>query len=64
MIPANQWSDKDLPEHLKMRISIRDTKGRELKALRNNIILDEFPISNSIWKLQTINGDITVVKPE
>ena len=42
VIPANQWSDKDLPEHLKMRISIRDTKGRELKALRNNIILDEF----------------------
>ncbi|MCP4673026.1 MAG: DUF3418 domain-containing protein, partial [Desulfobacula sp.] len=42
VIPANQWSDKALPEHLKMRISIRDTKGRELKALRNNIILDEF----------------------
>lgn len=34
------------------------------KSNNGNIILDEFPISNSIWKLQTINGDITVVKPE
>ena len=42
VIPANQWSDKDLPEHLKMRISIRDEKGREIKALRDNRILDEF----------------------
>ncbi|MCP4722439.1 MAG: ATP-dependent RNA helicase HrpA [Desulfobacteraceae bacterium] len=42
VIPANQWSDKDLPEHLKMRISIRNEKGEEIKALRDNRILDEF----------------------
>ncbi|MCP4670818.1 MAG: ATP-dependent RNA helicase HrpA, partial [Desulfobacula sp.] len=42
VIPANQWSDKDLPEHLKMRISIRNEKGEEIKALRDNRVLDEF----------------------
>jgi hypothetical protein len=29
-----------------------------------NIVLCQFSISNSVWKLRTINGDITVVKPE
>jgi ATP-dependent helicase HrpA len=42
VIPPTQWSDKDLPSHLKMRISIRDEKGKELKALRDNRVLDEF----------------------
>jgi len=42
VIPATQWSDKSLPDHLKMRISIRDEKGREIKALRDNRVLDEF----------------------
>lgn len=41
-IPATQWSDRDLPDHLKMRISIRDRKGSEIKALRNTKVLDEF----------------------
>lgn len=41
-IPATQWSDRDLPDHLKMRISIRDRKGREIKALRDTKVLDEF----------------------
>jgi len=42
VIPATQWSDKELPDHLKMRISIRDEKGEEIKALRDKTILDEF----------------------
>ncbi len=42
VIPASQWSDKDLPDHLKMRISIQDQKGREIKAARNTSILNEF----------------------
>ncbi|MDA3915962.1 MAG: ATP-dependent RNA helicase HrpA [Deltaproteobacteria bacterium] len=42
VIPATQWSDRDLPDHLKMRISIRDEQGREIKALRDNRVLDEF----------------------
>ncbi len=42
VIPATLWTDKDLPDHLKMRISIRDEKGKEIKALRDYSILKEF----------------------
>ncbi len=35
VIPASAWSDKDLADHLKMRISIRDHKDREIKSLRD-----------------------------
>lgn len=42
VIPATLWSDKELPDHLKMRISIRDEKGKELKVLRDYSILREF----------------------
>ncbi|WP_291462800.1 DUF3418 domain-containing protein, partial [Desulfobacula sp.] len=42
VIPATLWSDKELPDHLKMRISIRDEKGKEMKALRDYSILKEF----------------------
>jgi len=34
------------------------------KSNNGNIVLDKFSISNSMWKLQSINGDITVVKPD
>jgi hypothetical protein len=42
------------------------TQRATINAKSNNgtVTLDEFSISNSMWKLQTINGDITVVKPE
>ncbi|WP_457553678.1 ATP-dependent RNA helicase HrpA [Desulfobacula sp.] len=42
VIPASIWSDKELPNHLKMRISIRDEKGKEIKGLRDTSILKEF----------------------
>ncbi|WP_300455743.1 ATP-dependent RNA helicase HrpA [Desulfobacula sp.] len=42
VIPATLWSDKDLPDHLKMRISIRDEQGKEIKALRDKSVLNEF----------------------
>jgi len=42
VIPANIWSDKDLPDHLKMRFSIQDEKGHEIKALRDKTILNQF----------------------
>ncbi|MBU2481077.1 MAG: ATP-dependent RNA helicase HrpA, partial [Proteobacteria bacterium] len=42
VIPATAWSDKDLPDHLKMRISIRDEKDREIKAGRTFAVLKEF----------------------
>ena len=42
LIPETAWSDKDLPDHLKMRISIRDEKGKEIKASRDKSVLTQF----------------------
>jgi ATP-dependent helicase HrpA len=42
-VPPTLWSDKALPDHLKMRISIRDEQGREIKAIRDKRVLNEFP---------------------
>ncbi|WDP92212.1 MAG: ATP-dependent RNA helicase HrpA [Desulfobacter sp.] len=41
-IPAEIWSDSSLPDHLKMRISIRDEKDREIKSLRDLSKLGQF----------------------
>jgi ATP-dependent RNA helicase HrpA len=41
-IPATLWSEKKLPDHLKMRISIRDEKNREIKSLRDLSLLGQF----------------------
>jgi ATP-dependent helicase HrpA len=41
-IPASAWSDKSLPDHLKMRISIRDEKDKEIKSLRDLSKLKSF----------------------
>ena len=43
VIPATAWSDDKLADHLKFRISIRDDKDREIKAMRDLSILGEFP---------------------
>ncbi len=42
------------------------TQSASIDANSNNgnVTLDEFSISSSLWKLQTINGDITVAKQE
>ncbi len=42
VIPASAWSDQDLPDHLKMRISIRDEKDKEIKSLRDLSKLGQF----------------------
>jgi len=42
MIPADTWSDSSLPDHLKMRISIRDEKDKEIKSLRDLSKLGQF----------------------
>lgn len=42
VIPADQWSDKDLPDHLKMRFSIRDEKGKEIKSFRDKAVFSKF----------------------
>ncbi len=47
VIPASQWSDRDLDDHLKMRFSIQDEKGKEIKALRDKSVLNEFGTASS-----------------
>jgi ATP-dependent helicase HrpA len=38
-IPATTWSEDDLPEYLKMRISLTDTHGKEIQAGRDKALL-------------------------
>ena len=38
-IPASVWSDNQIPDHLKMRISIKNSKGQEVYSSRNKAIL-------------------------
>ncbi|MFH2046371.1 MAG: ATP-dependent RNA helicase HrpA [Pseudomonadota bacterium] len=48
-IPASAWSYDSLPEHLKMRFSITDAKGKEIFAGKDkNILLKDFskPLDN------------------
>ncbi len=42
IIPATVWTENDLSDHLKMRIAITDKKGKEIKAVRDKTILNEF----------------------
>jgi len=58
-IPAVAWVDAEIPEHLQMRVSIRDHQNRELKSARDVSILhgltdtkgDKIPRKSShIWE--------------
>ena len=42
-IPAAEWADSHIPEHLQMRVSIRDHRNRELKSARDASILNRLP---------------------
>ena len=42
-IPAAEWADSHIPDHLQMRVSIRDHRNRELKSARDASILDRLP---------------------
>jgi ATP-dependent helicase HrpA len=42
-IPAAEWADSHIPEHLQMRVSIRDHRNRELKSTRDASILNRLP---------------------
>jgi ATP-dependent helicase HrpA len=42
-IPATAWSEDPLPDHLKMRISIRDHNDQEITSLRDPAVLNQFP---------------------
>ncbi|MCP4579293.1 MAG: ATP-dependent RNA helicase HrpA [Deltaproteobacteria bacterium] len=42
-IPATEWADSHIPEHLQMRVSIRDHQNRELQSARDASILHRLP---------------------
>ena len=57
-IPASAWEISGIPEHLQMRVSIRDHRDRELQSARDTSILSRLPNidkkqpgnESSIWK--------------
>jgi len=47
-IPASEWSEDTLPDHLKMRVSITDHQGQEVKSGRDlGVLMREIPSSGS-----------------
>ncbi|MBW1649326.1 MAG: ATP-dependent RNA helicase HrpA [Deltaproteobacteria bacterium] len=40
-IPASEWSEADLPDYLKMRVSVIDEKGKEIVATRDKSALNK-----------------------
>lgn len=64
-IPAVAWADSDIPEHLQMRVSIRDHRNRELKSARDTSILNRLPEVNKkqtekqpdIWRKATVQWE-------
>ncbi|MGE0085858.1 MAG: ATP-dependent RNA helicase HrpA [Desulfococcaceae bacterium] len=63
-IPASAWDTKSLPDHLKMRISLRGPHGEELRAGRDPAILvqgaavqvnlDDFAAARQRWERKGI----------
>ncbi|OQY37872.1 MAG: hypothetical protein B6229_07415 [Spirochaetaceae bacterium 4572_7] len=52
-IPLKTWDDSKLPEHLKVRISIIDGKGKEIKSSRDSEILyDDY--SNRLNSIKSV----------
>ncbi|MCJ7594543.1 MAG: ATP-dependent RNA helicase HrpA, partial [Desulfobacterales bacterium] len=55
-IPASVWNEVEIPEHLKMRLSLIDQRGREIRAARDPLILRQaqsLPSSetrSAVWK--------------
>jgi len=62
-IPSSAWPDDLLPDHLKMRISIADAKGRELFSGRDPNILS-CHISNKAGPVESAKMDATKKKWE
>jgi ATP-dependent helicase HrpA len=44
-IPAAAWEAAEIPEHLRMRVSIRDHRNREVQSARDVTILKQLPES-------------------
>lgn len=40
-IPASEWTEADLPDYLKMRVSVIDEKGKEIVATRDKSALNK-----------------------
>ena len=56
-IPASAWPDDLLPDHLKMRISITDSKGKEIRSGRDTaILLRSIPGKLSSYELRKIES--------
>ncbi|MBT7086618.1 MAG: ATP-dependent RNA helicase HrpA [Desulfobacterales bacterium] len=60
-IPANAWSDELLPDHLKMRISITDSKGKELDSSRDGKIIGKYS-SGEKGKYNFFNAELDILK--
>ncbi|MCJ7773110.1 MAG: DUF3418 domain-containing protein, partial [Desulfobacterales bacterium] len=54
-IPASAWPEASLPDHLRMRISITDAKGRELISSRDKSVLAKH---NSGEMRQALTDDV------
>jgi ATP-dependent helicase HrpA len=63
-IPASEWSMEDLPDHLKMRLCLTDTKGKEIRSGRDKVLLtrelsrpddeEEFYTAKQQWEKHNI----------
>jgi ATP-dependent RNA helicase HrpA len=78
-IPASAWDETQLPDHLRMRIALTDTRGRIVKSSRDTAILNagdigyplssEFQAAKKKWERRPVEtwdfGDLpdTVVLP-
>ena len=52
-IPASLWNEKDLPDHLKMRITLTDANGKEVCTSRDKgILLQSTPRTSRIEGLE------------
>lgn len=72
-IPATEWDESLLPDHLRMRIAVTDTKGKIIKSSREKEVLDigdigmplssEFDILKEKWEQGPVEswefGDLT-----
>jgi ATP-dependent helicase HrpA len=48
-IPANVWNEKDLPDHLKMRITLTDASGKEICTSRDKgVLLQSTPQTSGV----------------
>ncbi|MDA3898054.1 MAG: ATP-dependent RNA helicase HrpA, partial [Desulfobacteraceae bacterium] len=48
-IPANIWNEKDIPDHLKMRITLTDASGKEICTSRDKgILLQSTPRASGV----------------